>query len=79
MAILDDGAVQSRTSDVTRLIADNLLKNPAVETVMSINGLDITSMSPKSNYGTFFATLKPGANARPRKAAPRPSVPASWP
>ena len=59
MAILDDGAVQSRTSDVTRLIADNLLKNPAVETVMSINGLDITSMSPKSNYGTFFATLKP--------------------
>ena len=59
MAILDDGAVQSRTSDVTRLIADNLLKNPAVETVMSINGLDITSMSSKSNYGTFFATLKP--------------------
>ena len=59
MAILDDGAVQSRTTDVTRLIADRLLKNPAVETVMSINGLDITSMSTKSNYGTFFATLKP--------------------
>lgn len=59
MAILDDGAVQSRTSDVTRLIADRLLKNPAVETVMSINGMDITSMSAKSNYGTFFASLKP--------------------
>ena len=59
MAILDDGAVQPRTSDVTRLIADHLLKNPAVETVMSINGMDITSMSAKSNYGTFFASLKP--------------------
>ena len=59
MAILDDGAVQTRTSDVTRLIADHLLKNPAVESVMTLNGLDITSMSTKSNYGTFFATLKP--------------------
>lgn len=59
MAILDDGAVQSRTVEVTRLIADRLLKNPAVETVMSINGMDITSMSAKSNYGTFFASLKP--------------------
>ena len=64
MAILDDGAVQSRTTDVTRLIADRLLKNPAVETVMSINGLDITSMSTKSNYGTFFATLKPWSDRK---------------
>lgn len=27
--------------------------------VATINGIDITSMSVKSNYGTFFATLKP--------------------
>ena len=59
MAILDDGAVQSRTEDVTRVIGQHLLKNPAVDSTMSINGLDITSMSTKSNYGTFFATLKP--------------------
>ena len=27
--------------------------------IATINGLDITSMAVKSNYGTFFATLKP--------------------
>ena len=59
MTILDDGAVQNRTRDVTRVVVDTLRKDPAVETVMTLNGLDITSMSIKSNYGTFFAALKP--------------------
>ena len=59
MTILDDGAVQNRTRDVTRVVMDVLRKNPAVDTVMTLNGLDITSMSSKSNYGTFFAVLKP--------------------
>ena len=59
MTILDDGAVQNRTRDVTRVVVDTLRKNPVVETVMTLNGLDITSMSTKSNYGTFFAVLKP--------------------
>ena len=59
MTILDDGAVQNRTRDVTRVVMDVLRKNPAVDTVMTLNGMDITSMSSKSNYGTFFAVLKP--------------------
>lgn len=59
MTILDDGAVQNRTRDVTRVVVNTLLKDPAVETVMTLNGLDISSMSIKSNYGTFFATLRP--------------------
>ena len=59
MTILDDGAVQNRTRDVTRVVMDVLRKDPSVDTVMTLNGLDITSMSSKSNYGTFFAVLKP--------------------
>ena len=69
LAILDDGAVQSRTADVTRLIGQNLLKNPAVDSAMSINGLDITSMSAKSNYGTFFATLKPWSQRQTKESS----------
>ena len=59
MTILDDGAVQNRTRDVTRIASELLRKDPVVDTVMTLNGLDITSMSTKSNYGTFFAVLKP--------------------
>ena len=59
MTILDDGAVQNRTRDVSTVISETLRKNPAVETVMTLDGLDITSMSIKSNYGTFFAVLRP--------------------
>ena len=59
MTILDDGAVQNRTRDVTRIASELLRKDPVVDTVMTLNGLDITSMSSKSNYGTFFAVLKP--------------------
>ena len=59
MTILDDGAVQNRTRDVTRIASELLRKDPVVDTVMTLNGLDITSMSTKSNYGAFFAVLKP--------------------
>lgn len=59
MAILDDGASQHRTTAVTDTLTDFLLKDPTVDTVATINGLDITSIAAKSNYGTFFATLKP--------------------
>lgn len=44
---------------VTDTLTEFLLKQPSVDMVATINGIDITSMSVKSNYGTFFATLKP--------------------
>lgn len=59
IAILDDGASQTRTEAVNRVLNDFMLKNPAVEASATLAGLDLTSMSVKSNYATFFATLKP--------------------
>ena len=59
MAILADGASQHRTTAVTDTLSDFVLKDPSVDGIATINGLDITSMAVKSNYGTFFATLKP--------------------
>ena len=59
MAILADGASQHRTTAVTDTLTDFVLKDPSVGGIATINGLDITSMAVKSNYGTFFATLKP--------------------
>lgn len=59
MAILDDGASQHRTLAVTETLTNFLRKQPSVDMVSTINGIDITSVSVKSNYGTFFATLKP--------------------
>ena len=59
MAILADGASQHRTTAVTDTLSDFVLKDPSVDGIATINGMDITSMAVKSNYGTFFATLKP--------------------
>ena len=59
MAILADGASQHRTTAVTDTLSDFVLKDPSVDGIATINGLDITSMAVKSNYGTFFATLNP--------------------
>ncbi|RRD69984.1 MULTISPECIES: efflux RND transporter permease subunit [unclassified Desulfovibrio] len=59
IAILDDGASQTRTEGVNKVLNDFMLKNPAVEASATLAGLDLTSMSVKSNYATFFATLKP--------------------
>lgn len=59
MAILSDGASQHRTAKVTTELTDFVLKQPAATSIVAINGIDITSISTKSNYGTFFATLKP--------------------
>ena len=59
MAILADGASQHRTTAVTDTLTDFVLKDPSVDGIATINGLDITSMAVKSNYGTFFATIKP--------------------
>ena len=59
MAILADGASQHRTTAVTDTLSAFVLKDPSVDGIATINGMDITSMAVKSNYGTFFATLKP--------------------
>ncbi|MDR3362344.1 MAG: multidrug efflux RND transporter permease subunit [Desulfovibrio sp.] len=59
LAILDDGASQHRTRNVTRKLADTMLSDPAVRRIATIDGIDITTSSVKSNYGTFFANLKP--------------------
>ncbi|MBQ3059757.1 MAG: multidrug efflux RND transporter permease subunit [Desulfovibrio sp.] len=59
MAILADGASRERTEAVSATLTDFLLKDPSVQSTAAINGIDITSVSVKSNYATFFATLKP--------------------
>ncbi|MDR0815936.1 MAG: multidrug efflux RND transporter permease subunit [Desulfovibrio sp.] len=59
MAVLSDGASQHRTHNITRQIADFVLKDPSAKIIMTINGIDITSFSTKSNYGTFFVNMKP--------------------
>jgi multidrug efflux pump len=64
IAILDDGASQNRTLGVTRQLTDIVLKEPTARQVMTINGLDITSGSFKSNYATFFTQLKPWGERR---------------
>ena len=59
MAILDDGASRNRTESVSSMLVRHLRNDPSIDAVMTINGIDITSMSVKSNYMTFFASLKP--------------------
>lgn len=59
MAILDDGASLKRTEVVGEVIKDQALKDPSVRILANINGIDITTVSVKSNYTTFFTTLKP--------------------
>ena len=59
LAILGDGASQPRTQAVGGLITDHLISLPGVDHTAIINGLDITSLSIKSNYATFFTSLKP--------------------
>ncbi|MBO5490870.1 MAG: multidrug efflux RND transporter permease subunit [Desulfovibrio sp.] len=59
MAILGDGASLPRTKAVGDIITNYSLSLPGVKDVAVIDGLDITSISIKSNYATFFTSLKP--------------------
>lgn len=70
MSILDDGASQHRTTAVTDLLSSFVRKQPSVSHVATINGIDISSMSVKSNYGTFFATLKPWNERKGEEESP---------
>ncbi len=58
MAISVDGLTLSRTEKTMNSIEKQMLANPAVDNIVSISGLDLTSFSTKSNYGTFFTVLK---------------------
>lgn len=74
MGILDDGASLNRTEKVGEAICDFALKDPTVRILANINGIDITTMSVKSNYTTFFATLtawdkREGKNESPEALA----------
>ena len=59
MCILPDGASLNRTDAVSNLLSNYLLKQPGVDAAACIIGLDITTISVKSNYTTFFTTLSP--------------------
>lgn len=59
MAILDDGASLNRTEVVGEVISQFGQKQPIVKHMANINGIDITTVSTKSNYTTYFATLVP--------------------
>ncbi|MBO4313421.1 MAG: multidrug efflux RND transporter permease subunit [Desulfovibrio sp.] len=59
MMILNDGASNERTGAAADVLAKNAQSMPAVTNIACINGIDITSVSVKSNYSTFFTTLKP--------------------
>ncbi len=58
LAILPDGASRGRSESVMGDFSDKLLKDPSVENVVQISGLDATSFSTKSNYGSAFIIMK---------------------
>lgn len=58
MTILPDGAALSRTETYMDNIVDVALKDPSVESVMALIGFDLFSGSTKSNYGSYFISLK---------------------
>lgn len=59
MAILDDGASLNRTVQTGETVDQFGRQQRIVKSFANINGIDITTMSVKSNYSTYFATLIP--------------------
>ncbi len=59
MAVLADGASQERGDAIGDIITRHGLKVPGVDNVAVINGMDITTSSTKSNYVSFFTSMKP--------------------
>ncbi len=58
MSISVDGLALSQTHKTMNEIEKQFMANPAVEDVISITGMDLTSFGAKTNYGTFFTVLK---------------------
>lgn len=71
MGILDDGASLNRTQKVGNVISDFGLKNPAVQVMGIINGIDITTNAVKSNYATFFCKLGPWSDRKTDDSMPQ--------
>ncbi len=60
VVFLDDGASTHRTRQITKLVEDFAKEeSKVVESVVVINGFDLLSSSVKSNYATFFLSLRP--------------------
>lgn len=57
-ANLSPGASQDRTGKVINTVEDKLMANPAVEKVITVDGLNLFSGSLSSSSGTFFVKLK---------------------
>ncbi len=70
MAILDDGASLNRTIVVGDVLTDYGLKDPNVKVFSNINGIDITTVSVKSNYTTYFATMIPWSERKGKDSTP---------
>ncbi len=58
MAIMVDGTTLPNTKKTLHEIEKQALANPSVADIITIAGLDVTSFSTKSNYGSFFIMLK---------------------
>ena len=67
MAILADGASIPRTKAVGEVITDHLLNLPGVKDVAVLSGIDITTVSVKSNYATFFTSLIPWSERKSKE------------
>ena len=58
MSILPDGAALPRTQAAQNTLRAALLDMPQVRDVISINGMDMTTFSTKSNYGASFVVFE---------------------
>lgn len=58
VAVLPEGDSLSRTQEVSDQIQDIVLKNPAVENIISMTGFSYLDGLNLSNYGTYFIILK---------------------
>jgi len=57
-ALLPDGAALARTHAVAKRVEDVLLKDPAIEHVATINGIDFVGGGSNSSVSTMFVILK---------------------
>ncbi len=59
LMMLPEGASLSRTMAFTEQMDAAVMKDPAVENVITLSGIDVLSSVPKTSVGTTFITLKP--------------------
>ncbi|WP_431824313.1 efflux RND transporter permease subunit [Burkholderia sp. F1] len=56
--IMPDAASLDRTSDVSQRVADYFMKQPAADSVTTVDGFSLLDSQNKNNAGTFFVGLK---------------------